>query len=166
MGFRFRLGPFTFGRSGTRLSLWGGGTGISIPLSGKGRTFGKVGVGPVSWTGTLGDGRSTPATEKRTELPQPLTAEELAAIEALRGDQDFLRRLQRNGLPWRGVQERLKEEMPDHISARDDIAYALVPTAMNLAIGPQGTAWNTVKRPSKTGSGTTTWIVLVERRET
>lgn len=49
MGFRFRLGPFTFGRSGTRLSLGGGGAGVSVPLSGKGRSFGKIGLGPFSW---------------------------------------------------------------------------------------------------------------------
>jgi len=49
MSFRFRLGPFTFGRSGVRLSLWRRGTGFSVPLSGKGRAFGKTTVGPVSW---------------------------------------------------------------------------------------------------------------------
>jgi hypothetical protein len=49
MSFRFRLGPFTFGRTGTRLSLWRRGTGVSIPLSGKGRSFGKLGIGPASW---------------------------------------------------------------------------------------------------------------------
>jgi hypothetical protein len=157
MGFRFRLGPFTFGRSGTRLSLWGGGMGVSVPLSGKGRAYGKVGVGPVSWTGTLEDGRSSKAADQQ---PRALTDVEAAAVEALRADQDFLRRLQRNGLPWRGVQERLKEELPHHLPDRHGIAYALVPTAMNAVIGPQGTAWTTAKRRSKIGSGTTTWIVV------
>ncbi len=49
MRFRFRIGPLTFGKSGTRLSLWKGGTGVSIPLSkkNKGGTFGKVKAGPV-----------------------------------------------------------------------------------------------------------------------
>lgn len=49
MSLRFRLGPFTFGSSGTRLSLWRRGSGISIPLSGKSRSYGKVGFGPFSW---------------------------------------------------------------------------------------------------------------------
>ena len=49
MRIRFRLGPFTFGRSGTRLSLWKRGTGVSIPVSGKKkRSFGKVKLGPFS----------------------------------------------------------------------------------------------------------------------
>jgi hypothetical protein len=158
MGFRFRLGPFTFGRSGTRLSLWGGGMGVSVPLSGKGRAFGKVGIGPVSWTGTLDGGRNSKAAD---QPPRALTDVEAAAVEALRSDQDFLERLQRNGLPWRGVQERLKDALPANLPDRDAVAYALVPTAMNAIIGPQGTAWTTVKRPAKTGSGSTTWIVLI-----
>lgn len=53
MGFRFRLGPFTFGRTGTRLSLWSGGVGFSTPLSGKGRTFGTVGIGPSVGSASL-----------------------------------------------------------------------------------------------------------------
>ena len=49
MRLRLRLGPFTFGRTGTRLSLWRRGSGVSIPLSGKRGSFGKIGVGPLSW---------------------------------------------------------------------------------------------------------------------
>ena len=49
MGVRFRLGPLTFGRTGTRLSLWRRGTRVSIPLSGKGRSFGKISAGPIAW---------------------------------------------------------------------------------------------------------------------
>lgn len=157
MGFRFRLGPFTFGRSVPRLSLWGVGMGLSVPLSGKGRAFGKVGVGPISWTGALGDGRSAKA---EPEPPVPLTEVEAAAIEALRADHQFLERLQNNGLPWRGVQERLKEEIPGHLADPDGIAYSLVPKAMTLVFGLQGSAWITVKRPSKSGAGTTTWIEI------
>ena len=51
MGFRFRLGPFTFGASGIRLSIWRRGTGVSIPLTNtdKAKSFGKVSVGKVSY---------------------------------------------------------------------------------------------------------------------
>lgn len=51
MKVRFRLGPFTFGRSGTRLSLWSGGTGFSIPLTNrkKARSYGKVKLGIFSF---------------------------------------------------------------------------------------------------------------------
>ena len=70
MRFRFRLGPFTFGRSGTRLSLWKGGTGVSIPLSkkNKGGTFGKVKVGPV--IGFFGSTFSKSSTKQRRQANQ------------------------------------------------------------------------------------------------
>src|SRR5262245_57371864 len=77
MGFRFRIGPFTFGRSGTRLSLWRRGTGISAPLSGKSRLFGKIGFGPLSWH--FGDSRpakdawrNDPATERQKSFANHL----------------------------------------------------------------------------------------------
>jgi hypothetical protein len=50
MRVRFRLGPFTFGKSGTRLSLWRGGTGFSIPLfNQKATSFGKIRFGIFSF---------------------------------------------------------------------------------------------------------------------
>ncbi|MGD9670757.1 MAG: hypothetical protein AB7U75_17215 [Hyphomicrobiaceae bacterium] len=161
MGFRFRLGPFTFGRTGTRLSVWAGGIGFSTPFSGKGRTFGKVGIGPLSWYGQSGDSRSSlPAEAGNTVNPHGFSSEEVAAIEAFRVDLRFLESLQQNGMPWRGVQERLKEELPHHLPTLDRIAYELVPIAMSAVFGEQGAAWGTEKRPSKSGSGLTTWIVV------
>jgi hypothetical protein len=88
------------------------------------------------------------------------TFEEVAAIEAFRADQRFLERLQKNGMPWRGVQERLKEGLPRHLGALDRVAYGLVPKAMSAVFGQQRAAWDTEKRPSKGGSGFTTWIVV------
>jgi hypothetical protein len=88
----------------------------------------------------------------------------MAAIEGFRCDLKFLDRLRRYGAPWRGVQERLKEEVPDNLSDRDDVAYSLVPKAMDAAFGPQEIGWTTEKRPSKSGNGHTTWIVTSSRR--
>jgi len=84
------------------------------------------------------------------------------AIKAFRSDQQFLEKIRRYGVPWRGVQERLKEELPDLLSDRDNIAYGLVPKAMEAVFGQQETGWKTERRPSKSGSGYTTWIVIVE----
>lgn len=159
MGFRFRLGPFTFGRTGARLSLWAGGAGFSTPLSGKGRTFGKIGFGPISWFGQSGESNS-PTEDKLAKDPHDLLLEEAVAINAFRADHIFLKRLQQNGMPWRRVQERLKEELPIQLGARDRAAYALVPKALSAVFGPQGTGWSTEKRLSKDGSRLTTWIVV------
>lgn len=50
MRTRIRIGPFTFGSSGTRLSLWSGGTGLSVPLFKRNAgSFGKVRLGVFSF---------------------------------------------------------------------------------------------------------------------
>jgi hypothetical protein len=77
MGFRFRIGPFTFGRSGTRLSLWRSGTGVSVPVSGKGRSFGKIGFGPLNWhfggsRRAKDEWRDDPATERQKSFADDL----------------------------------------------------------------------------------------------
>lgn len=76
MSFRSRIGPFTFGSSGIRLSLWSGGSGVSVPLTGEGRTFGKVKVGPVSkyfqGSGRSKHWRDDPATEKQKNYASSL----------------------------------------------------------------------------------------------
>ena len=166
MSFRFRLGPFTFGRGGTRVSLWGHGIGLSIPLSGKKRrSFGKIGFGPFSW---LFGGSSTLKTKRQgsqtdEQIVQPsMDSFEGMAIMSFASDRQFLEKLQNFGLPWRGVQERLKEELPEHLIDRDSIAYKLVPKAMGTVYGQQDRAWKTVKRPSKSGKGFTTWIVIIK----
>ena len=165
MRFRFRIGPFTFGRSGTRLSIWSRGTGISVPLSKKkGRTFGKVRVGPIS--GYFGSPFSNSATKRNSDVKSEtkqhgMNADEVKAIEVFGSEQQFLNKLQSNGVPWRGVQERLKKSLPEHLLNRDGIAYMLVPKAMTTIFGQQNSAWKTEKRPSKGGKGVTTWIVLI-----
>ena len=165
MRFRFRIGPFTFGRSGTRLCLCSRGTGVSIPLSKKkSRTFGKVSVGPVS--GYFGGSSKTSSSKRRNQAKvynkkHSIVSNERAAIEAFGSDQKFLEKLLNYGMPWRGVQERLKEELPENTSNRDNVAYKLVPKAMAAVFGQQNTDWKTEKRPSKNGKGLTTWGVVI-----
>ncbi len=50
MGLRFRLGPFTFGKSGMRLSLWSGGSGFSTPIFNRNaQSYGKIKFGIFSY---------------------------------------------------------------------------------------------------------------------
>jgi len=161
MRLRFRIGPFTFGKGGTRLSIWGGGSGVSVPLSKKkGKAFGKIGVGPVS--AYFGGSKSNKESERlRDTEPRIPSSQTLAPIEAFAADQDFHRKLRGYGVPWRGVQERLKQELPESLSNRDEEAYKLVPIAMNTVFGEQERAWRTIKRPSKSGKGKTTWVLVI-----
>jgi hypothetical protein len=95
------------------------------------------------------------------EEPDVLGSYEEAAIKTFRSDGQFLEKLRHYGTPWRGVEERLKEALPDVLSDRDKIAYGLVPKAMNTVFGQQDAAWKTEKRAAKSGTGFTTWIVIV-----
>ena len=167
MRFRFRIGPFTFGRSGTRLSLWSGGTGVSVPLSKKKRgTFGKVKIGPVS---AYFGGSSSKPTKKQTNQTkaiieeQNFTQEEAAAIKAFSSD----RRSTTNSktMACHGVESR------NDLSRRFQRTFPIVTTshtnlcrkAMDAVFGQQNIAWKTEKRPSKSGKGFTTWIVAVKK---
>jgi hypothetical protein len=111
----------------------------------------------------------TPQVPAKTTLPEEaepdeeqdtLATYEEATIEAFRNDRNFLDRLKQTGVPWRGVQEQLKGSLPDVLSDRDNIAYRLVPKAMTAVFGEQESGWNTEKRPAKSGSGFTTWVVV------
>jgi hypothetical protein len=87
---------------------------------------------------------------------------EKTAIKSFGSDWRFLNKLQQHGVTWRGVQERLKEELPERLIDRDSIAYRLVPKAMDTVFGKQDNTWKTEKRPSKSGNGFTTWIVIIK----
>lgn len=66
MGLRFRIGPFTFGKSGIRLSVWRKNSGLSIPITGKKQnTFGKIKAGPFSYHKTF------KSKSKRSNMPTP-----------------------------------------------------------------------------------------------
>ena len=156
MRLRFRIGPFTFGRGDTRLSIWKGGTGVSIPLSKKGKSFAKVKAGPFS---AYFGGSSSKKNE--IQSTQNINSNEEIAINALASNEQLINQLQNNGVPWRGIQECLKEALPESLDNRNNISYKLVPKAMDIVFGKQNTAWKTEKRPSKSGKGETTWIVLL-----
>ena len=139
---------------------------MSIPLSkkNKGGTFGKVKAGPVmAFFGSPFSKSSAKQNrqEKIQNLSDSFSAEEKSAIEAFSNDKHFINKLQKYGVPWRGIQEALKGALPEKLSDRSTIAYKLVPEAMNTVFGKQNTAWKTEKRPSKSGKGETTWVVIL-----
>ncbi|MEQ8353228.1 MAG: hypothetical protein RH862_17260 [Leptospiraceae bacterium] len=153
MRFRFRIGPFTFGKSGPRLSVWKRGSGISIPLSNKGGdTFGKIKEGRVS--AHFGGSKAKRKSDANT-------SEEEMAITTFRTEERLLQQLRNGGVPWRAVQESLKSGLSDEIPDRNNMAYRLVPRAMDSVFGNQNYAWKTEKRPARRGAGDTTWITLI-----
>jgi len=99
--------------------------------------------------------------EKTHNLADSFRTEEESANKAFSANEHFINKLQKYGAPWRGVQEILKEAFPEHVSDRNNMAYKLVPKAMNAVFGKQNTAWKTEKRPSKSGNDQTTWVVTL-----
>jgi len=97
------------------------------------------------------------------EEPDALAIYEDASIEALRNDKEFINKLMRYGAPWRAVQEQLKKFIPEVLSDRDNLAYRLVPKAMTVIFGEEEVGWKTEKRPARSGSKPTTWIVVLQR---
>ncbi len=92
------------------------------------------------------------------EPEDALATYQSAAIRAVQEDEAFIERIRERGVPWRGVLERIKEELPDVMEDRDDVAYRLVPQAMTSIFGENG--WDTDKRPSASVAGRfTTWVV-------
>lgn len=107
--------------------------------------------------------QASPVSEEAEpeEKQDALGTYENAALEAFTADADFLKRVRGSGMPWKGVLERLKEELPDVMSDRDKVAFSLVPRALTSVFGEQEQGWMTEKRPSKSRSGGfTTWVVV------
>jgi hypothetical protein len=80
-----------------------------------------------------------------------------AAINALKNNSQVAQRIQSGGMPWKGVIESLKSALPVELENRDDFAHKLVPQALDTLLGKG--RWATEKRPLKSGSGVTTWVV-------
>ncbi len=110
-----------------------------------------------------GEERETMPVGADIEADQPHDVFETyvrSAIQKLKADGQTIKRLKAQGMPWKGVQVQIAEMLPDVINDRDNVAYSIVPRAMNTIFGEDG--WNTERRLSRSGNGTTTWIVVTK----
>ena len=81
------------------------------------------------------------------------------AIEALRKDTQFHESLDRNGIPWGIVIQKLKDFMPETIQDRDDFAHSIVAEALETIVGTKDAAWHTTRRAARSSGREMTWIV-------
>jgi uncharacterized protein len=81
-----------------------------------------------------------------------------AAITTVAQNKAVIDRIKTNGMPWKGVMDALEHALPDVLDERDKIAYDLVRQFMDEVFGLD--KWQTERRPSKSGPGMTTWVVL------
>jgi hypothetical protein len=83
------------------------------------------------------------------------------AIAALEADTGLVSQLRDHGVPWWEVQRRLANALPRVMpwEERRQLAYSIVPRAVNEVIGPEGIDWHSAKAPRPDGSAITTWIL-------
>ncbi|MCL6557893.1 MAG: DUF87 domain-containing protein [Firmicutes bacterium] len=67
----------------------------------------------------------------------------------------------RDGVPWMAIQSEIRERLPDVVADRDQVAYSLVPRALNKVFGKGN--WDTVRRPKRDGSGMVTYVVATAK---
>ncbi|HEX8532024.1 MAG TPA: hypothetical protein VF646_18445, partial [Cytophagales bacterium] len=83
-----------------------------------------------------------------------------AAINRLFHNQDFKNKLKTNGCTWKELTEKLKNNLPEILENKEEIAYQNVARAMDEIFGKG--KWDRVKRPSKSKPGSsTTWVILI-----
>lgn len=102
-----------------------------------------------------------PRTGPLTDPDGPVDVDEVfrqSAVERLRQDTATLAKIRSGGTPWMGVQTLLEGAAPASVAEKGTWAFGLVARALDDVLG-RG-AWSTEKRPKKSGSGLTTWIIV------
>lgn len=86
-----------------------------------------------------------------------------AAMEQLRGDQEFIDQLNRPiGIPWFVIQRKLESYLPASMADRSDLALQLVTESLTQIVGDENVAWKRERRPKKDDqSKMLVWIVKI-----
>jgi len=90
---------------------------------------------------------------EREQQPDALEAYEQKAIRRLKEDTEILERIRGDGYPYGGLKAKLREYLPATLDDRDEVAYHLVPKALDQIFGEQDKAWHSFRAP--TGA---TWV--------
>lgn len=76
----------------------------------------------------------------------PVELVEMRAMNDLRNDEDLVQRLNtEEGLAWGYLNRFFEERIPEEWENRSDMAYRLVPRALNEIFGPQDQGWEVFK---------------------
>ena len=85
-------------------------------------------------------------------IPEPIDVKatiEARVIEEFRSNEKFKEKIESpDGIAWGQVKAFFNEHLPDHLDDKDNLAYRLVPKAMEEIYGPQDTAWEAFKNQS------------------
>jgi len=116
-------------------------------------------------TSQQGRGIRTAEGEPMTEALQPSTDDgeptdvlaiyESKAIEALRADRELIGKIKSEGIAWGTLKAFFSNILPLTLDDRENLAYQLVPKALNQILGPQYEAWHSFRRQTREGKPTT-----------
>ncbi len=83
---------------------------------------------------------------------------EEAAVQQVATTGTVKTKVDRGGMPWKGVMVELEQALPAEVDNADQITYSLVPRVMDRLYGSGN--WQTERRPSQSRPGSTTvWLV-------
>ena len=86
------------------------------------------------------------------EIPEPIDVKatiEARVIEEFRSNEFMKEKIESSdGVAWGQVKAFFNECLPDHLDDKDNLAYRLVPKAMEEVYGPQDSAWEAFKNQS------------------
>lgn len=114
--------------------------------------------------GGLFDGASDQDDVGGTDSPMVETPEDVmstyrkAAISTVEREGKIEKEIREKGKPWKGISVALANALPDVIENRDDMGHELVKPFLDQVIGAG--KWKTEMRQSKSGPGTTRWVLL------
>lgn len=91
--------------------------------------------------GLPSDITSTDAEDETLSL-SPLDLYERRAIAALRANTDLLSRIRGAGVPWGELNRFMETNLPADLDDRSELAYRLVPRALNEILGSQDVGWH------------------------
>jgi len=78
-----------------------------------------------------------------------LAVYENTAIEALRTDNDLMAKIRGQGVAWGTLKAFLANALPSTLDDRDQLAYNLIPKALNRILGVQNQAWHSFRNPER-----------------
>jgi hypothetical protein len=87
--------------------------------------------------------------EEPEEPVDVFAAVEARAIAVLEEDEDLKARIRGDGYPWGGLNKFFEEHLPELLENRSQVAFQLVPKALNRVFGDQESGgWHTFKHPT------------------
>jgi len=89
------------------------------------------------------------ASAESDQVTDPKEIYESSAIEALKIDKKLMDAIKGEGAAYGAIKAFLLSKLPAELENRDEIAYALVPKALNTIFGLQDQEWHSFRNPQR-----------------